>query len=105
MRASNAFYATSYKGEVLSQPNPIVEDLGTDPEHPLTTSVLDTLYYAAYGDAGAQEPVMTYYRGRECGPVLFSGFPVWYFQRAQAIQLVDFVMHQVWGLTRRPVPR
>jgi hypothetical protein len=48
---------------------------------------------------------MTYYRGLECGPVMFSGFPIWYFQRAQAIQLVDFVLQQVWGLTRQPVPR
>ena len=105
MRTINAFYATSYKGEVLSQPNPILEEVGTDPEHPLTASVLDTLYFAAYGDAGVQEPVMTYYRGLECGPVIFSGFPIWYFQRAQAIQLVDFVMQRVWGLTRQPVPR
>lgn len=105
LRSINAFYATSYKGEVLSQPNPIVEEVGSDPASPLMASVLDTLYFATFGDAGVQEPVMTYYRGLECGPVMFSGFPLWYFQRAQAIQLADFVMQQVWGLTRRPVPR
>jgi hypothetical protein len=105
LRGTTAFYATSYKGEVLSLPNPILEEMDPGDGQPQLTSVLDTLYFATYGDAGVREPVMTFYRGRECGSVLFSGFPLWYFQRTQAIQVADFVMQRVWGLTRQPVPR
>jgi hypothetical protein len=106
LRSNNAFYATDYPGEVLSQPNRIVEEVGRDEDgRPQMASVLDTLYFATYGDAGPNEPIMTFYRGAECGSVVFSGFPIWYFQRAQAIQLADFLLQRVWGLSRRPVPR
>ena len=106
LRSGGAFYATYYEGEVLSQPNRIVEEVGRDGQgRPVMGSVLDTLYYAQYGDALPNEPVMTCYRGAECGPVLFSGFPLWYFQRSQQVQLADFVLQRLWGLTRRPVPR
>ncbi|MEY4375340.1 MAG: hypothetical protein RL760_1507, partial [Candidatus Eisenbacteria bacterium] len=46
-----------------------------------------------------------YYHGREGPPFVFSGFPIWYFQRAQAISLLDFVLQRIWGLSRRPVTR
>jgi hypothetical protein len=36
---------------------------------------------------------------------VFSGFPIWYFQRSQTIDLVDFVLQRLWGMSRRPVPR
>jgi hypothetical protein len=48
---------------------------------------------------------MTLYHGGENPTFVFSGFPVWYFQRAQAIPLVDFVLQRIWGLSRQPVPR
>lgn len=45
-------------------------------------------------------PVMLYYHGRENGPVLFSGFDLWSWSRTEAQALVDFVLRDVWGLTR-----
>ena len=106
LRSSFSYYTVGYRGEVLSQPNPIGEELDPGNGGPLQTfSVLDTLYFASQGDALATEPVMTYYRGLECGPVLFSGFPLWYFQRTQQIQLADFVLQRLWGMTRQPLPR
>ena len=104
-RTSSAFYSGLFAGEVLSQPNPILEDLGSDPDQPVLVPMLDTLYFATGGDAGQSMPIMTYYHGREGGPVVCSGFPLWYFQRAQAIQLADFVLQRIWGLSRQPVQR
>ena len=37
--------------------------------------------------------------------MVFSGFRVWYFRRNQCIQLVDFVLQDIWGLPRWPVVR
>jgi hypothetical protein len=106
LRQNATYYATSYAAEVLTRPEPIVEEVGRDgADRPVMASVLDTLYYALGGDALSSEPVMTYYRGSECGPTVFSGFPLWYFTRSQQIQLVDFVLQRLWGLPRRPDPR
>jgi hypothetical protein len=86
------FYQLQYPGEVITQPDSLAG--------------LDTLYVATGGDLGtAQPPVMTCYRGPDSGPCVFSGFPLWYFQRAQAIQLLDFVLQQIWHLPRQPVAR
>jgi hypothetical protein len=41
---------------------------------------------------------MTYFHGFECGSVVFSGFPIWFFQRSQVATLVDFVLTDSWGL-------
>ena len=71
----------------------------------VTSSVLDTLYHTAGGEAGSGWPVMTIYHGSQAPLFVFSGFPVWYFQRQQGIELVDFVLQRVWGMTRRPVAR
>jgi hypothetical protein len=49
--------------------------------------------------------MMTIYHGTDSPPVVFSGFPVWYFTRPQAIQLTDWVLQTMWGLTRKPVAR
>ncbi len=100
-RGAGMFYLTSYTGEVLTRPNVVAEG---DPGEP-AAAVLDTLYFAYGGNAGADLPVMTYYHGAECGPVVFSGFPLWYFQRAQVLQVADFVLQRLWGLSRAPVPR
>jgi hypothetical protein len=45
---------------------------------------------------------MTSYRGvNETVPsVIFSGFDIWHFKRQQCIELVDFVVHHTWGLSR-----
>ncbi len=102
-RVNGEFYLTSFVGEYLSQPTRILEGLDTpaDPVH----SALDTLYVTQGGLAGSNWPVMTLYHGSECAPVVMSGFPLWYFQRAQAITLVDWVLQGFWGLRRNPVTR
>ena len=43
---------------------------------------------------------MTYYHGFESGSVVFSGFPIWYFQRSQSMKLADFVLQDIWRLRR-----
>jgi len=103
MRGPGTFYTASYTGEVLTRPNEIRDDGGAD--LPPDASVLDTLYYALAGNAQSGQAIMTYYHGAECGPVVFSGFPLWYFQRAQVLQVADFVLQRLWGLPRTPVPR
>ena len=104
-RSAELFYPASFAGEVLSKPDPILEDTGDDPDHPVVESVLDTLYFGAGGDVGTAQPIMTYYHGRAGGPTVVSGFPLWYFQRSQAIQLADFVLQRIWGLPRAALPR
>jgi hypothetical protein len=95
LRTSN-FYLSSYGAEHLSLPNIVTED---------GVSTLDTLYETQGGEAGSGKPVMTVYHGTEAPLFVFSGFPIWYFQRSQTIDLVDFVLQRVWGLSRRPVAR
>lgn len=103
LRASG-FYQTAYFAEYLSKFNRVGENDPSDPASP-TVSALDTLYETVGGESGSGFPLMTLYHGRDNPPFVFSGFPPWYFQRAQAIRLVDFVLQDIWGLHRQPVPR
>lgn len=102
---ANAVYVSSYAAEHLTKSNGIVELDNPDPNVGHSVSALDTIYETKGGDAGSGWPVMTLYHGSENNTFVFSGFPLWYFQRAQTIQLVDFVLQRVWGLTRTPVVR
>ena len=78
-------------------------------------SVLDTLMmlqggnlrnpFDANGNRTFQSVTMTYYHGLESPPVVFSGFNIWSFNRNDCIQLVDFVLQQIWGLPRQGVVR
>jgi hypothetical protein len=104
-RGPGTYYSALYTGEVLTQPNSILENVSPDPDQPEMVSMLDTLYFAAGGNVGPGLPVMTYYHGSGSGPVLFSGFPLWHFQRAQILALADFVLQNMWGLQRKPLPR
>jgi hypothetical protein len=105
-RIATTFYVTSFTGELMSLPTRIVENVSMNPEQDSLASTLDTLYYGYGGSlAPTNWPIMTYYHGRESGPVLFSGFPLWYFQRAQAIRVGDFVLQDCWHLTRAPLAR
>ena len=64
-------------------------------------SALDTLLDVVGGTVQpSPSPAMLYYHGRENGPVLFSGFDLWSWSRSEAQSLVDFVLRDVWGLTR-----
>lgn len=99
---STDFYRTNCIVEYLSKPNVISEaDFATGN----VSSVLDTLYETQGGTAGNGFPIMTLYHGSASNGLVCSGFPIWYFQREQAIQLIDWVLQDYWGLPRRPVPR
>ncbi|HEY2954834.1 MAG TPA: hypothetical protein VGK89_06265 [Candidatus Eisenbacteria bacterium] len=94
------FYQTSFGFEFLSAPNEIVEDLDPGP-HRDPHSTLDTLYVVKAGTLGQDQvnPVMTYYHGgRDNPPFLLTGFDLWSFRRSQCVQLVDFVLQQLWGI-------
>jgi len=102
---ANLSWPASYGAEYLTKPNSIIELDPPDPNVGQEHSALDTLYETVGGQAGSGHPVMTLYHGREADRFVFSGFPIWYFSRTQSIPLVDFVLQNIWGLTRRPVPR
>ena len=97
-------YPAEFIGRVppsSSPPNYVREDADPRPNHERLESTLDTLYLAVGGSMPGPLPVMTYYHGFESGPVVFSGFPIWYFQRVQCQAIVDFVLQDIWGLSRR----
>jgi hypothetical protein len=108
-RFCNPFYLlTSFPAEFIgrpllsSPPNFVTEDADPNPDVFHDESTLDTLYAAIGGTMPGPLPVMTYYHGFQSPQVVFSGFPVWYFQRKQVIELVDFVMQQIFGLPAPP---
>ncbi len=98
--------------EYLSKPNRILDDWNPAPWCARDVSVLDTLMVAT-GDylppPGAHpekdrivNPVMTLYRGRDCGSVVFSGFDCWNWSRQHCVGLVDAVLQGAWQLQRDP---
>ncbi len=100
LRGAATFYP--YSGtpvEYLSAPNAVLGSAGGE-----AVSLLDTLYQTNTGIAPPGMPAMTYDHASGSSAV-FTGFAIWYLQRAQAIQLGDFVLQQVWGLPRAPVQR
>ena len=103
LRDCGPFYLIgTYTAEFLFRPNAIVEDADPRPNHETPVSTLDTLYMALGGTTGGRYPVMTYYHGSQSTPMVFSGFPIWYFQRQQCQALTDFVLQDVWGLSKQP---
>ncbi|HEY6866553.1 MAG TPA: hypothetical protein VI792_04805, partial [Candidatus Eisenbacteria bacterium] len=48
---------------------------------------------------------MTYYHGIDNGGLVFQGFDLWSLSQPDLFALTDFVLQQVWGLPRDPVPR
>ena len=96
--------------------NAIIEDVDPNPNVVREIPVLDTLMYLQGGNLKNtpdpqtglplnQNATMTYYHGALTPPVVFSGFNIWSFNRNDIIQLVDFVMQQIWGLPRQNVAR
>jgi len=83
--------------------NFIREDLNGD-EPGGVESTLDTLYYYISTSGGGFNPTAFYYHGLDNQRLVYMGFPVWQVKRDQAIQLVDFVLGEIWGLHRAPVP-
>jgi hypothetical protein len=106
---TGAFYRSTDL-EYLRAPNAIVADVQTSPRHEVLVPVLDTLMVATGSPLPLPDPnpaidrrvnpVMTYYHGPDCGPVVFSGFDVWTWSRPDCVQLVDAVLQGIWGLTR-----
>ena len=101
-QADSNWFLSTFNAEYIHRPTFIREDYNDDPNVLEEYSTLDTLYICRGGTALANSPVMTYYHGRDCEPVVFSGFNIWYWRRTQCIQLVDWVLQSVWGLTRDP---
>jgi hypothetical protein len=111
-----SFYPSSYPCEYLIEPNFILEDTDPDPGVDHEQVVLDTLMVAESGvllsspmpgrGAGNHDaPTMTYYHGSQANRFVFTGFAPWGYSRQDCMQLVDFVLQDLWGLTRQPVDR
>ncbi|MGH2649747.1 MAG: hypothetical protein ACRDHK_00860 [Actinomycetota bacterium] len=94
------FLRNIYRAEFISILTHVREDYDDDPEIVREYATLDTLYMTLGATALQNMPVMTYYHGRENQPLVFSGFNIWYWRRGQCIQLVDWVLQSVWGLSR-----
>jgi hypothetical protein len=96
---ANLFYVTSAAAE-YSHGNNWSEDFGA-PGSPRVEAALDTLLEVVGGTIQSPPgPAMLYYHGRENGSVLFSGLDLWSWSRSDAQALVDFVLQDVWGVTR-----
>ncbi len=104
---SSQFYVSVRPTEFLTQPNVILEDIDPDPDIFDEQSVLDSLYVVQGSSVpiGTGNVAMTRYHGLEHGEVVWTGFDIWSFQRAQCISLVDAVLQGIWGLSRDPVAR
>jgi hypothetical protein len=93
-QSPSVFYRSTIDAEFMSQQNFVIEN---------GESALDSLYRAItflLPPTPAQRVTMTYYHGEENPPVMFSGFDIWSFTRADCQSLVDFVLQDVWGLTK-----
>lgn len=99
LRSSQTFYPTSAEIEYLDLANPIPGPGGT--------SDLDSLY-SATGPALVPPSVnpsnvcMTVYHPMGRNPVIFTGFSLWGFQRADSKALVDFVLGRMWATDETP---
>ena len=128
-RPDSFWYARQFSADLVTNPNFIIEDINVEAPGG-EESVLDTIYTSQESQqAYVDRPIMTYYHGREFKKVdfdsstidtfpatrdtlvfdpakfVYSGFPLWYFSRPQQIALVDFVLQDIWGLTRANVSR
>jgi hypothetical protein len=111
---TNLFYSTSFPVEYILAPNFIVDDVDPDPETVRNASVLDTLYE---GEGivlrttprppftTQRAPTMTYYHGSQANQFVFTGFAPWLSARQDCIALFDFVLQDLWGLSRAGVDR
>ncbi len=98
------FYPIGYDAEYLSKPNNVTELVPVTDDSSYAVSVLDTMYFTN-GTSLGSKPVMTVYRGHDNPPFVFSGFPLWYFSRAQAMAVGDWVLNTFWGIPRADLPR
>ncbi len=100
------FYQSAHIAEGLSKANDVREDRDPNPDVRVEESVVDTLYESVGGQLGSQRPIMTVWHGGAGGQIhVFSGFQLWYWRRAQQIEILDWVLQKAWGLSRENVPR
>ncbi len=112
-RGSNDVYGKPDNGlEYMSVENRITQTYQVTPDSTYEVSTLDTLYLVYNGfpqfnqsDEGeGVNPTMTIYHGSDTPrPVIFTGFELWRWARPDAVRLVDFVLHDLWGLDRATV--
>jgi hypothetical protein len=109
------FYGSSWPCEYLLENNSILEDVDPDPAVSREIAVLDT-FYQAQGvvlltnrtdpvtgqNVLVPAPTMTYYHGNQNRQFVFTGFSPWSYARQDCIALVDFVLQDLWGLSRDP---
>ena len=108
-QSAGIFYQSRFDFEYMSVDNRIIENLSGDPDILDEHSTLDTLYKVADtggtpapnpGTSGNETPIMTLYHGLEDTTFVMTGFPPWFFSRVDFVSLVDYVLHNVWGLAR-----
>lgn len=68
-------------------------------------AALDTLYelqggLLATATTGRRPVAMTYYHGVEGPRFVFSGFDLWTWSRQVVQGVVDFVLQDIWGMSR-----
>jgi hypothetical protein len=98
---ASLYYDGAMGVEHVSAPNVIVEDLDPDPLVTRLESTLDTLYEVPDPNLITPlAPAMLYYHGRDNAPLVFTGLELWRWTRDDAQGLVDFVLHDIWGMTK-----
>jgi hypothetical protein len=90
--------------EYLNKGLHVYEDANPDPFVFDSLKALDTLY-TAHGVGATGQPCGFYYHGAESPPLIYLGFDLWIWQRAQLIQTFDVLLQSVWGLPRQSLPR
>ncbi len=102
-----AFYSTTTwpPVEYLTLENAIIEDFDPSPLVDDQRAALDTLYelqggLLATATTGRRPVAMTYYHGVEGPRFVFSGFDLWTWSRRDVQGLVDFVLQDIWGMSR-----
>lgn len=102
---SGLYYPGSLDVEYLLDGNNIREDMDPDRDVVRMETTLDTLMRTVgVGILQSPAPAMTYYHGRENGSVVFTGFSLWQSTRPDAQALVDFVLSDIWKLSRAGNP-
>jgi len=118
---ASLFYITSYPCEYILEPNFVTEIMSvpTAPDDSTgvnrAISVIDEIYSAESivllrapirtQVSPQRAPQMTYYHGGEANQFVFTGFAPWNYARQDCIALVDFVLQDIWGLSRDNIDR